>query len=130
MLAIEMEPGGTVEFDESGELGGCGVITKIDVDKDTPTITLAFDDGSVFELYHEQYCCEDVTLDQMDIDDLMQAVGDGPATLVFRVTRSNGGESFTHTFVDVATKTHTATVAFKGTSNGYYSETVSIRRCV
>lgn len=125
MHVSQIAPGDSFYFDESTEVIGAGVITAIDVDEKEPALAFTMDDGSVFELYHEYECCESVCIDKMDIDDLKGAIGDGLVTFKVKVTK---GDDVTHTFVDVATKTHTATVAFKGESNGFYSETISMRR--
>lgn len=86
-------------------------------------------DGRRFVFYHEQDCCESVTINDVvgDLDDLVGS------PLVRAEKRTNSGEpphkyadSWTWTFYEFATIKGSVTVRWLGESNGYYSESVSL----
>lgn len=91
-------------------------------------------EGRTFHLYHSPDCCESVEL----IDtagDLSDLIG-SPILLAEEVTYDNEsppdapardymGESYTWTFYKLATIKGSVTLRFLGSSNGYYSESVS-----
>jgi hypothetical protein len=118
---------------EFSELVG-KVITAIDQsDKDLLRITLA--DGTVCELYHEQDCCEHVTIDEIK-GTLADLIGE-PLTVA--TEESVKGEnppgfepkkyqdSWTWTTYTLATAKHSVSIRWYGESNGYYSEDVNFR---
>ena len=87
-------------------------------------------DGTLVRLYHEQDCCEHVTIEDIagDLDDLV-----GAPLLVAEVVSSRDDslpakdkydESWTWTFYKFATVKGAVTIRWYGTSNGYYSESV------
>lgn len=91
-------------------------------------------DGAHYCFYHSQDCCETVEIEDVcgDIYDLL----DSPLLQAEEVSYSQnetppgcdgGSESFTWTFYKFATIKGSVTVRWLGTSNGYYSEAVSIR---
>lgn len=89
---------------------------------------LAFmcDDGSVLVMWHEQDCCESVTLEDIvgDMDDLI-----GSPVVQAEESSSNEVEpsddvSCTWTFYKLATAKGYVTLRWFGASNGYYSESV------
>jgi hypothetical protein len=88
------------------------------------------DDGYIFKMYHEQDCCEHVFIDDIngDLEDLM----DSPITEASERTshegegEENGYDSCTWTFYHIATIKGWVTIKWFGTSNGYYSESVSV----
>lgn len=105
---------------------------------------VAIDDDAVvfvgddmwYKFYHSQDCCESVWVDEVhgDIKDLIgtpilsaeEAVNPNEAP-----DRSKNGysdESYTWTFYRFATIKGYVTIKFYGTSNGYYSESVSVSR--
>ena len=96
--------------------------------------TLEFESvcGRKFVLFHDRDCCESVTIDDIagDLEDLVGS----PLTLSEEVSsadmgygdsKEDGDESFTWTFYRFATAKGYVTVRWYGTSNGYYSESVS-----
>lgn len=92
---------------------------------------LLFEDekGFACKMYHKQNCCESVELVDMpnNFEDLI-----GSPILVAAVEMNqeepNGesDESFTWTFYKLATIKGSVTLRWYGTSNGYYSEEVTI----
>lgn len=87
-----------------------------------------------YALYHEQDCCESVYLDDV-VGDLVDLVGT-PILSAYEETNSDNPkthgkykpDSFTWTFYRIATAKGTVTLRFYGESNGYYSESVSIKK--
>ncbi|MCX8962162.1 hypothetical protein EHW64_13725 [Erwinia psidii] len=81
-----------------------------------------------FLFHHEQDCCESVVIG--DIDGDLEDLTGSPITMAEVVTESgddgNGG-SHTWTFFKFATAKGSVTVRWIGESNGYYSESVSLR---
>lgn len=91
--------------------------------------------GKVYQLYHEQDCCEDVDLQDFegDADDIVGGI------VLSAEERTNEGdeefpdkpseycESFTWTFYDIQTTKGSLWLRWLGESNGYYSESVYFR---
>lgn len=104
------------------------VISKIDVDKNRETIHFHLSNGSVVAMYHDQWCCEQVYIEDIvgDLDDLL----DSPV-LMFEVVTNNDNpkedsDSHTWTFYKIATAKGYVTIRWYGESNGYYSEEVEV----
>lgn len=96
--------------------------------RDELRFTLA--DGRCFRLYHQQDCCESVTIEDV-CGDLRDLVG-SPILLAEEATSGENPEgvtkewqdSFTWTFYRLATVKGYVTIRWYGESNGYYSESV------
>lgn len=98
-------------------------------------LIFTFDNGDKYKLYHQQDCCEAVTIEDI-IGDLDNLIGcpllmadessnrDDPPT-----NKDYGADSFTWTFYRFATKNGYVTVRWYGESNGYYSESVDFEKC-
>lgn len=93
-------------------------------------ISMKFSDGSIYQMFHSQDCCESVTVDDItgDIADLM-----GSPLLKAEESISNENpvgvtieyqDSFTWTFYKLATIKGYVDIRWYGESNGYYSESV------
>jgi hypothetical protein len=86
-------------------------------------------DIPTFKFYHEQDCCESVSIAEIhgDLEDLV-----GVPILEAREDMQEGVvgdfESATWTFYNFRTIKGSVTVRWLGISNGYYSERVSIER--
>ena len=93
-------------------------------------LILAFDDKTQIKFYHDQDCCESVEIDQID-GDLNSLIG--KPLLMAEIAESDGeakntgyygDDSWTWTFLKLATSNGYVTVKWYGSSNGYYSESV------
>lgn len=77
-----------------------------------------------YRLYHNQDCCESVTIKDIcgDLDDLIKS----PIIQAEESTNqeNKGCESSTWTFYRLATAKGQVVISFLGESNGYYSESV------
>jgi hypothetical protein len=107
------------------------VLKEVTVGSDN--ITFITDNGEVYNMYHDQDCCESVYIESVvgDIEDII-----GVPLLIAEESTSGenpeGAEvseyqdSFTWTFYKLATIKGYVDIRWYGESNGYYSESVSL----
>lgn len=104
-------------------------ITKINVVGEE-AIEFLCSDNTMYKMYHQQDCCEDVFLEDIcgNLQDLI-----GVPVLQFEEVsneeddsgpRELGDDSYTWTFYKFATVHGYVTIRWYGSSNGYYSEDV------
>lgn len=108
------------------------IIVDIEVSKDKEFILFKFENNENYLMYHEQDCCESVSIDEIhgDLQNLIgskivmaeEVEGDAPAI------DDEYFESYTWTFYKLATTKGYVTIRWFGESNGYYSETVDIAK--
>jgi len=111
------------------EIKGKIIADIIIIEDKTEMILIIEGDGEyeIYKFYHEQDCCENVYLYDVngDLDDLI----DEPLLQVEEVTKDakddEVSESGTWTFYKFATRKGYVTLRWLGESNGYYSEAVS-----
>lgn len=130
-------------------------LKSIQVNSDQDRITFETHDGKEYVMYHSQDCCESVSIDDI-IGDLNDLIG-YPITMAEEVSNGGRGEndydadynvkgvrlpdwpegikkpdyapeSYTWTFYKLATIKGSVTIRWYGTSNGYYSESVTFGR--
>ena len=84
-----------------------------------------------YRLYHEQCCCESVSVDDVvgDVSDLLNS----PILLAEEVSGECGkteehGFSYTWTFYKLSTIKGSVTLKWYGESNGYYSESADFEK--
>lgn len=120
-----------VEYEDLADFIG-RTITTIKFSSDDDYILMTFSNGDVLAFYHEQSCCESVTIEDIS-GDLRNLIG-SPLTMCEIVTSDvspngddleNSYDSCTWTFYKFATVKGYVTIRWFGESNGYYSERVS-----
>lgn len=92
-------------------------------------ITLHTNNGASYKMYHDQNCCESVSVNDVE-GDIADLIGQ---PLVLAEEASNEGDessygSCTWTFYRLATAKGFVVIRWFGESNGYYSEEVSFRK--
>lgn len=102
-------------------------LTSVEVSDDKEEITWKTSDGEAYLMFHQQECCESVSVEDIsgDLDDLIGT----PVLMAEESTNDEGpnkesDESATWTFYRVSTIKGTVVIRWYGTSNGYYSERV------
>lgn len=103
------------------------VINKIvGLEKNSEEFTFYLDSGKMVTFFHEQDCCESVRVNDIcgDIEDLID-------TPILDAREESNGEDCeeghrTWTFYIFRTIKGSVTIIWRGYSNGYYSERVSI----
>lgn len=127
----------------SGEFVNFGVLkgktlTRIDgLEEGNDVVYFYTSGGEIYQMYHEQDCCESVSIDDVcgDVEDLIGT----PILLAECVESSENPEdvsesilkyqdSFTWTFYKLSTIKGDITVRWHGESNGYYSESVDFKK--
>jgi hypothetical protein len=108
------------------------VFVKIDVADDKRTVKFYSNEGEIYEMYHDQDCCEDVQVEDIngDLNHLLNyplIVAEESKDTEHDKEPSNG-ESFTWTFYKLATIKGFCVIRWYGSSNGYYSEEVSLKK--
>lgn len=102
---------------------------------DDETIKFVTNEGAVFELYHEQNCCESVYVEDItgDLNDLvgtpiLLAEESESSDTPDGVTLGYEPDSQTWTFYKLRTIKGSVDIRWYGSSNGYYSESVYFQR--
>lgn len=102
-----------------------------DKEQDNECIIFTCQDGTRYKMYHSQYCCESVRVEDI-VGDLNDLIG-YPIVKVSEDTSKEhpddsevqqSDSSFTWTFYNIATTKGYVTIRWYGESNGYYSESV------
>lgn len=104
-------------------------LTKVHgLEKYSGSVVFETDSGEKYEMLHLQDCCESVDLDDVtgDVDDLI-----GSEILVAEESSASDPDAREHgtwTFYKLATAKGYVDIRWYGSSNGYYSESVSFRK--
>jgi hypothetical protein len=107
-------------------------ITNIEISKWKTSMTISCSDGYVYEIYHDQDCCEDVHLEDIcgDLEDIIGT----PILLAIESTSDKDplpdAECFMWTFYTLRTIKGTVTLRWWGSSNGCYSVDVEVNESV
>ncbi len=104
------------------------IIKVTGLQKYSDEIIMWTSDGYRYNMFHEQDCCESVSVE--DIDGDVEDILNSPILLAEEVSNSSRNdedyESATWTFYKLATIKGYMTIRWLGTSNGYYSESVTV----
>ena len=113
------------------ELIGKTIVSIVGMEEGSEEITFTTLDGKQYKMYHEQDCCENVTIDDV-CGDVMDLIGSPLLLAEERTSEENLSDfkniewqdSFTWTFYHFATINGYLDLRWYGESNGYYSESV------
>lgn len=116
----------------SGNIADMQGLTIAKINRKNDELTFTDITGKCFRFYHDQDCCESVSIEDV-AGDLNDLIGN-PLTMAEWETSDKNPEgvvrewqdSFTWTFYRFATVKGYVTVRWYGESNGYYSETVDL----
>jgi Fe-S cluster biogenesis protein NfuA len=114
----------SVDFEE---LKGLTIVSVDGAESGSDEIVFTLSDGIEFKMYHDQDCCESVLVEDVcgDIQDITNA------QIIHFEERIVSGDtdwgSYTATFYDIQTTKGCVNIRWNGESNGYYSESVSVR---
>lgn len=99
------------------------------VNKDDEEIVFTLEDGRAYRLYHEQDCCEHVSVE--DVWGRLEDLVGSPLLLAEEAEEPEGedhrpsyADSYSWVFYKLATVKGYVTIRWLGESNGYYSESV------
>ena len=100
----------------------------VGVDQYSEEIIFICASGKQVKMYHEQDCCESVSLEDFngDVNDLRGATVISAEERVECPNNEDNYASATYTFYDIQTDKGSLWLRWYGTSNGYYSESVNI----
>ena len=103
----------------------------INISNDDDVITFTTIDGDIYQMYHDQDCCESVTIEDIcgDLNDLIGSPIISASEDSNKDCKQHGeysDESCTWTFYNFSTEKGHVTIRWYGTSNGYYSESVDL----
>lgn len=109
-------------------------LSSIDVNNDKDEMIFTTKEGEQYKLYHDQDCCESVTIE--DIDNDLDVLLNSSIVMAEEVTSDKNPKgitkeyqnSFTWTFYKLGTAKGQVTIRWYGASNGYYSERVDFTR--
>lgn len=119
-------------FVDIGELMGKTLSRILGAEEGNDVIIFECTDGTRYMMYHDQDCCEEVSINDI-CGDIERLIGT-PITKAADVSEdmsesypSGGDDNGTHTwtFYHLATIRGYVTIRWFGESNGYYSEEVS-----
>ena len=110
-------------------------LTEIKGEQGDETIRFTCSDGSQYEMYHSQDCCESVSVEDIigKLDDLIgsplvMAEENSSDEKPDDVVQYSIDDGDTWTFYKFATVKGYVTIRWYGTSNGYYSTSVNFRK--
>ena len=108
------------------------IIKEIIKSDDNERLTFICNTGICYETYHNQDCCEYVSIDDIsgNLNDLLNQEILSAEESTNNEDDSRGAESFTWTFYTIRTLKDTIQIKWFGSSNGYYSESVSFYEVV
>ncbi len=107
------------------------VLVKITGEKGDDEMVFICADGEKYRLYHDQDCCESVTIEDIagDLNDLLNS----PIIMsecVDGQTPQMESDEGTWSFYKFATQKGYVTIRWYGISNGYYSESVDFEKII
>lgn len=116
------------EWNDSVEMNELEGKTIKDIARTDDAIYFYMTDGTLYKMYHVQSCCESVYIEDID-GELRDLIGDP----IHLASAESSGKNTTYghetwTFYKISTIRGHVTIRWYGSSNGYYSEEVSLVR--
>jgi len=112
-------------------------LVKVEGSKGDASIALTTSDGDGYYMWHQQDCCESVRVDDIcgEWDEILNTpilkAEENSSEDTAPETHENSSEgSHTWTFYRITTMKGQVVIRWYGTSNGYYSESVSFGKLV
>ncbi len=112
------------------------ILTEIIISENKDEIIFICKDNSKYRLFHDQECCENVTIE--DICGDMENLKDTPILLAEKIVDNSKSftvneyedeeNSHTWTFYKLSTIKESVTIRWYGESTGYYSEEVCFEK--
>ena len=104
--------------------------TLIRIVVDEKEIEFTTSSGVTYTQYHEQDCCENVWVEDVvgDVNDLLYSPILDAREEISGTRDDSAHESVTWTFYILRTMKGSVTIRWCGESNGYYSESVNMRK--
>lgn len=121
------------KYSKVSELLGKTLINIVGAEEGNEEIIFECSDGSKYRMYHEQDCCESVTIDDIsgNIEDLLNSpltMAEDVSSDYEQIEPEGYWESYTWTWYKFATVKGYVTIRWYGESNGYYSERVDFEK--
>lgn len=113
-----------------GSMKGKKITQVTGLEYGSDEVSFEFEDGAAADMWHEQDCCETVQIEDVvgDVADLIDAIVlDAREESGDEEQDTESCESSTWTFYIIQTNKGAVTIRWLGTSNGFYSESVSFR---
>ena len=111
-------------------LVGETIVDVVGLEQYSDEIVFVCESGKRVKMYHEQDCCESVSLEDFN-GDISDLIGCGIVISAEERTEhpdvDEDYESVTYTFYDIQTSKGSLWLRWCGSSNGYYSESVDIK---
>jgi hypothetical protein len=105
------------------------VIVGVDgLDNGSDSVTITFEDGSSFHMWHSQDCCESVSIEDIDSSCSLEGAVWFECEVSSKDRNSEYGDVEEWTFYTIRTDKGYAWIRWYGTSNGY-STSVSTKYC-
>ena len=112
------------------ELLGKTITEITGLESESDSVSFICSDGTAYEMYHEQDCCESVYIEDV-CGDVGRLIGT-PITMAEEISNSDDPprgdpkyvDSYTWTYYKLATIKGYATIRWYGESNGHYREAV------
>lgn len=105
------------------------VIVGVDgLDTGSGEVVITFEDGSSFHMWHSQDCCESVSIEDIDTSCSLEGATWFECEVSSKYGNSDYGDE-QWTFYTIRTDKGYAWIRWYGTSNGYYSTSVSTKYC-
>lgn len=110
------------------ELNGEVIKSISGAEQGSDEVVITTESGKAIKLYHDQDCCESVEINDVEgcAEDLIGAIVVSAEEVDGDCGESSDYESYTWTFYKLETSKGGLWIRWLGSSNGYYSERVSV----